>query len=161
MDDISFNPRSAKRVDRERPPGPFGREEVLPKAVSDWKNKVDPLTQKKRELLDFAWQRVAAQRILESLELHTYEWTIKQLKTRECLDKQDNRDKAQATFAMDREGGLISKGKILRSTTTAKAGDDEGQLAAAVLSTLAAKRQIKQSTTMSMMEACRRAIEPH
>ncbi len=76
MDDISFNPRSAKRVDRERPPGLFGREEVLPKPVSDWKSKVDPLTQKKRELLDFAWQRVAAQRILESLELHTYEWTI-------------------------------------------------------------------------------------
>jgi hypothetical protein len=138
MDDISFNPRSAKRVDRERPPGPFGRAEVLPKAVSDWKSKVDPLTQKKRELLDFAWQRVAAQRILESLELHTYDWTIKQ---RECLDKQDNRDKAQATFAMDREGALIAKGKILRAITTAKSGDNEVQVAAAVLSTLAAQRQ--------------------
>ena len=141
MDDISFNPRSAKRVDRERPPGPFGREEALPKAVSDWKSKVDPLTQKKRELLDFAWQRVAAQRILESLELHTYDWTIKQLKTRECLDKQDNRDKAQATFAMDREGALIAKGKILRAITTAKEEDNDVQTAAAVLSTLAAQRQ--------------------
>jgi hypothetical protein len=141
MDDISFIPRSAKRVDRERPPGLFGREEVLPKPVSDWKSKVDPLTQKKRELLDFAWQRVAAQRILESLELHTYEWTIKQLKTRERLDKQDNRDKAQATFAMDRERSLISKGKVLRAITTARDGDDEVQTAAAVLSTLAAKRK--------------------
>jgi hypothetical protein len=128
-------------VDRERASGPFGREEVLPKLVSDWKNKADPLTLKKRELLDFAWQRVVAQRILESLELHTYEWTIKQLKTRECLDKQDNRDKAQATFAMDREGGLISKGKVLRAITTANEGGDEVQIAAAVLTTLAAKRK--------------------
>jgi hypothetical protein len=84
---------------------------------------------------------VAAQRILESLELHTYDWTIKQLKTRECLGKQDNRDKAQATFAMDREGALIAKGKILRAITTAKGGDNEVQVAAAVLSTLAAQRQ--------------------
>ncbi len=81
---------------------------------------------------------MAAQRILESLELHTYEWTIKQLKTRECLDKQDNRDKAHATFAMDRE---VSKGKVLRAITTAKDGDDEVQIAAAVVSTLAAKRK--------------------
>ncbi len=87
---------------------------------------------------------MAAQRVLESLELHTYEWTIKQLKTRECLDKQDNRDKAQATFAMDREGSLISKGKVLRAMTAAQDGDDEVQRAAAVLSTLAAQRKYLQ-----------------
>ncbi len=31
-------------------------------------------------------------RVLESLELHSYEWTVKAIKTRECLDKLDRRD---------------------------------------------------------------------
>ena len=73
MDDISFNPRSTKRVDRERPPGPFGREEVLPKPVSDWKSKVDP------PRLRVAESGGTPQRIIESLELHIYDWTIKQM----------------------------------------------------------------------------------
>jgi hypothetical protein len=42
---------------------------------------------------------------------------------------------------MDREGSLISKDKVLRAITTAKDGDDEVQIAAAVISTLAAKRK--------------------
>ncbi len=67
-----------------------------------WRDRTNKATNKPQELLHFGWQRNPAQRIRESLELHSYERTVKAIKTRECLDKQDRRDIAVSTFAMSR-----------------------------------------------------------
>ncbi len=50
--------------------GPFEVNEPLPKPVQLWKASVNKATNKPQELLHFKWQRNAAQRVLESLELH-------------------------------------------------------------------------------------------
>jgi hypothetical protein len=78
MDDPNLDSRSSRRVWEDRPRGPFGVNELLPKPVQLWKDKVNKVTNKPQELLHFAWQRNSAQCILESLELHTYEWTVKE-----------------------------------------------------------------------------------
>ena len=92
MDDPYLDSRSSRRVWEERPRGPFEVNEPLPKPVQLWKSSTNKATNKPQELLHFKWQRNAAQRVLESLELHSYEWTVKAIKTRECLDKLDRRD---------------------------------------------------------------------
>ncbi len=76
---------------------------------------VNKVTNKPQELLHFAWQQNSAQRILESLELHTYEWTVRAIKTRECLDKLDRRDIALSTFAMSRSKNLMPADLELRA----------------------------------------------
>jgi hypothetical protein len=115
MDDPYLDSRSSRRVWEDRPRGPFGVNESLPKPVQLWKEKVNKVTNKTQELLHFAWQRNSAQRILESLELHSYEWTVKAIKTRECLDKLDRRDIALSTFAMSRNKTLLPFARTLRA----------------------------------------------
>jgi hypothetical protein len=104
MDDPYPDSRSSRRVWEDRPRGPFEVNEPLPKPVQLWNDRTNKTINKPQELLHFGWQRNAAQRILESLELHSYEWTVKAItiKTRECLDKQDRRDIGLSTFAMSR-----------------------------------------------------------
>ena len=107
MDDHYLDSKSSRRVWEDRPRGPFEVNEPLPKPVQLWKERTNLATNKKQELLHFGWQRNSAQRILESLELHSYEWTVRAIKTRECLDKQDRRDIAVSTFAMSRNKDLL------------------------------------------------------
>ena len=107
MDDHYLDSKSSRRVWEDRPRGPFEVNEPLPKPVQLWKERTNLATNKQQELLHFGWQRNSAQRILESLELHSYEWTVRAIKTRECLDKQDRRDIAVSTFAMSRNKDLL------------------------------------------------------
>jgi hypothetical protein len=87
MDDPYLDARSSRRVWEDRPRGPFEVNEPLPKPVQLWRDRTNKATNKPQELPHFGWQRKSAQRILESLELHSYEWTVKAIKTRECLDR--------------------------------------------------------------------------
>ena len=80
--------------------------------------------------MHFKWQRNAAQRVLESLELHSYEWTVKAIKTRECLDKLDRRDIALSTFAMSRSKNLNAPALELRDLDLTRAEDDTVELRA-------------------------------
>ncbi len=66
--------------------------------------------------------------MLESLELHTYEWTVRAIKTRECLDKLDRRDIALSTFAMSRNKDLIPSALDLRALNLDRAEDDTAEL---------------------------------
>ncbi len=97
-------------------PSPYSFGEIAPTS-----NKT---TNKQQELLHFGWQRNSAQRILESLELHSYEWTVKAIKTRECLDKQDRRDIAVSTFAMSRNKDLLPVALELRDLDPTRPEDD-------------------------------------
>ena len=128
MDDPNLDSRSSRRVWEDRPRGPFGVNEPLPKPVQLWKDKVNKVTNKPQELLHFAWQRNSAQRILESLELHTYEWTVRAIKTRECLDKLDRRDIALSTFAMSRNKILMPAALELRAMDLMREEDDTAAL---------------------------------
>jgi hypothetical protein len=65
---------------------------------------------------------------LESLELHSYEWTVKAIKTRECLDKQDRRDIAVSTFAMSRNKTLLPFALELRGLDLTRPEDDTAAL---------------------------------
>jgi hypothetical protein len=107
MDDPYLDSHSSRRVWEERPRGPFEVNEPLPKPVQLLKSSINKATNKPQELLYFKWQRNAATRVLESLELHSYEWTVKAIKTRECLNKLDRRDIALSTFAMSRSKDII------------------------------------------------------
>jgi hypothetical protein len=78
--------------------------------------------------LHFKWQRNAAQRVLESLELHSYEWTVKAIKTRECLDKLHRRDIALSTFAMSRNKNLILVAMDLHALDVARDEDNTAEL---------------------------------
>jgi hypothetical protein len=89
---------------------------------------VNKVTKKPQELLHFAWQRNSAQRILESLELHTYEWTVKAIKTRECLDNLDRRDIALSTFAMSRSKNLMPTAIELRAMDLMREEDNTAAL---------------------------------
>jgi hypothetical protein len=102
MNDPYLDSRSSRRVWEDRPRGPFEVNEPLPKpkAGTAMEGPHKQNNQQAQELLHFGWQRNAAQRMLESLELHSYECTIKAIKTCECLDKQDRRDIALSTFAI-------------------------------------------------------------
>jgi hypothetical protein len=124
MDDPYLDSRSSRRVWEDRPRGPFEVNEPLPKPVQLWKDRTNKTTNKAQELLHFGWQRNAAQRILESLELHSYEWTVKAIKTRECLDKQDRRDIALLTFAMSRSRMLLPSAIALRALDLTRDTDD-------------------------------------
>ena len=74
MDDPYLDSRSSRGVWEERPRGPFEVNEPLPKPVHFWKASTNKSTNNKpQELLHFKWQWNAAQRVLESLELHSYE----------------------------------------------------------------------------------------
>ncbi len=127
MDDPYFDHRSAKRFDRQRAPGPFGTDEVLPMKISAWIGRKHPETSKKQTLLNFLdWQKGQAERILSDFELHVYDWTLKAVKLRESLDKQDKRDIAQAVFAQDRDGRFIERINDLRALTFEREGDEEG-----------------------------------
>ena len=128
MDDPNLDSRSSRRVWEDRPRGPFGVNEPLPKPVQLWRDKVNKVTNKPQELLHFAWQRNSAQRILESLELHTYEWTVKAIKTRECLDKLDRRDIALSTFAMLRNKILTPAALELRAMDLMREEDNTAVL---------------------------------
>ena len=124
MDDPYLDSRSSRRVWEDRPRGPFEVNEPLPKPVQLWKDRTNKTTNKAQELLHFGWQRNAAQRILESLELHSYEWTVKAIKTRECLDKQDRPDIALSTFAMSRSRTLLPSALALRALDLTRDTDD-------------------------------------
>ena len=125
MDDPYLDSRSSKRTWEDRPRGPFEVNEPLPKPVQLWRDRTNKATNKPQELLHFGWQRNSAQRILESLELHSYEWTVKAIKTRECLDKQDRRDIAVSTFAMSRNKPTILPAALeLRTLDLARDTDD-------------------------------------
>jgi hypothetical protein len=81
-------------------------------------------------LLNFQdWQKGQAERILSDFELHVYDWTLKAVKLRESLDKQDKRDIAQAVFAQDRDGRLTERIEELRALTFEREGEDEGTAA--------------------------------
>ena len=128
MDDPYLDSRSSRRVWEERPRGPFEVNEPLPKPVQLWKSSTNKATNKPQELLHFKWQRNAAQRVLESLELHSYEWTVKAIKTRECLDKLDRRDIALSTFAMTRNKNINVPATELRNLDLARAEDNTAEL---------------------------------
>jgi hypothetical protein len=130
MDDPYLDARSSRRVWEDRLRGPFEVNEPLPKPVHLWRDKTNKTTSKPQELLHFGWQRNSAQRILESLELHSYEWTVKAIKTRECLDKQDRRDITVSTFAMPRNRSLLPSALILRALTLARLEEDTAELRA-------------------------------
>ena len=114
MDDLDFNPYASKRVDQERPEGPFKIREALPEKIQLWRNRIHPETKKVQKLIDFDWQRVGAERIIRSFETHVQDWTLKAVKKREALDKADNRDFAQSLFATDRNGIFLANGLALR-----------------------------------------------
>jgi hypothetical protein len=125
MDDPYFDHKSAKRFDRQRASGPFGIDEVLPTKVSAWIARKHPDTGKKKTLLNFIdWQKGQAERIILDFELHVYEWTLKAVKLRESLDKQDKRDIAQAVFAQDRNGKLVEYINELRAINLDREDDD-------------------------------------
>jgi hypothetical protein len=129
MDDPYLDSRSSRRVWEERPRGPFEANEPLPKPVQLWKSSTNKATNKPQELLHFKWQRNAAQRVLESLELHSYEWTVKAIKTRECsLDKLDRRDIALSTFAMSRSKNINAAALELRALDLTRPEDDTAEL---------------------------------
>ena len=131
MDDPYLDSRSSKRTWEDRPRGPFEVNEPLPKPVQLWRDRTNKATNKPQELLHFGWQRNSAQRILESLELHSYEWTVKAIKTRECLDKQDRRDIAVSTFAMSRNKPTILPAALeLRTLDLSRETDDTAALRA-------------------------------
>ncbi len=124
MDDPYLDARSSRRVWEDRPRGPFEVNESLPKPVQLWRDQTNKSTNKPQELLHFGWQHNSAQRILESLELHSYEWTVKAIKTRECLDEQDRRDIAVSILAMSRNRPLLPLALILRALILARLEDD-------------------------------------
>ena len=128
MDDPYLDSRSSRRVWEERPRGPFEDNEPLPKPVQLWKKSTNKATNKPQELLHFKWQRNAAQRVLESLELHSYEWTVKAIKTRECLDKLDRRDIALSTFAMSRSKNINTAALELRALDLTRPEDNTAEL---------------------------------
>jgi hypothetical protein len=129
MDDPYFDHKSAKRFDRQRASGPLGIDEVLPTKISSWIQRKHPETGKKQTLLNFVdWQKGQAERIIQDFELHVYDWTLKAVKLRESLDKQDKRDVAQAVFAQDRNGRLIDLIDELRSLTLDHEVDDADDL---------------------------------
>ena len=129
MDDPYLDSRSSRRVWEERPRGPFAVNEPLPKAVQLWKSSINQATNKPQELLHFKWQRNAAQRVLESLELHSYEWTVRAIKTkRECLDKLDRRDVALSTFAMSRSKNINTAALELRGLDLTRPEDNTAEL---------------------------------
>ena len=130
MDDPYLDSRSSRRVWEERPRGPFEVNEPLPKPVQLWKASTNKVTNKPQELLHFKWQRNAAQRVLESLELHSYEWTVKAIKTRECLDKLDRRDVALSTFAMSRNKNINAPALDLRDFDLTRPEDNTAELRA-------------------------------
>ena len=130
MDDHYLDSKSSRRVWEDRPRGPFEVNEPLPKPVQLWRDRTNKTTNKQQELLHFGWQRNSAQRILESLELHSYEWTVKAIKTRECLDKQDHRDIAVSTFAMSRNKDLLPFALELRDLDLTRPEDDTTALRA-------------------------------
>jgi hypothetical protein len=127
MDDHYLDSRSSRRVWEDRPRGPFEVNAPLPKPVQLWKDRTNKTTNKQRELLHFGWQRNSAQRILESLELHSYEWTVKAVRTRECLDKQDRRDIAVSTFAMSRNKNLLPVALGLRALDLTRPEDNTAE----------------------------------
>ncbi len=59
--------------------------------------------------------------MLESLELHSYEWMVKAIKTRECLDKLVRRDIALSIFAMTRNKNIKGPAIDLRNLDLARA----------------------------------------
>jgi hypothetical protein len=128
MDDPYLDSRSSRRVWEERPRGPFDVNEPLPKPVQLWKSSANKSTNKPQELLHFKWQRNAATRVLESLELHSYEWTVKAIKTRECLDKLDRRDIALSTFAMSRSKNIVATAVELRALHLDRDEDNTAEL---------------------------------
>ena len=151
MDDPYLDSRSSRRVWEDRPRGPFGVNEPLPKPVQLWKDKVNKVTNKPQELLHFQWQRNSAQRILESLELHAYEWTVKAIKTRECRDKLDRRDIALSTFAMSRNKTLITFALELRQLDLMRDEDN----------TAALRQVARENTRLLQVGAIDEAVADH
>jgi hypothetical protein len=99
---------------------------ILPTKISSWINQKHPETSKKQTLLNFLdWQKGQAERILSDFELHVYDWTLKAVKLRESLDKQNKRDIAQAVFAQDRNGRLVERINDLRVLTFEREVEDE------------------------------------
>ena len=68
--------------------------------------------------------------MLESLELHSYEWTVKAIKTRECLDKLDRRDVALSTFAISRSKNLNVAALELRALDLTRPEDNTAEIRA-------------------------------
>ena len=104
MDDIDFDPFASKRVDNERPPGPFRIREELPPKILKWKHRIHPVTKEPQQMIDFTWQRVAAERILVSFETYVQDWTTNVVKKQEALDKQDLHDSHKASSQLTPRG---------------------------------------------------------
>ena len=134
MDDPFLDPCSPSEATRERPPGPFGTDEDLPHDVNKWKNRVHPTTKARTLVIDFAWERASANRILDSLQTHTHKWTLSTVKKREAFDRADNSDSAQSLFVLDRFALRLADAETLRGLRAAPAAgaDAAAQAAAAV-----------------------------
>ena len=89
-------------------------------------------------MIGFNWQRVAAERIIQSFESHVRDWTTNCVKRREALDKRDVSDNAHSLFANDLNGNHIPNAIILRALITAptSATPSANQIAVAVAATL-------------------------
>ena len=85
-------------------------------------------------MIDFAWERASANRILDSLQTHTHKWTLSTVKKREAFDRADNSDSAQSLFVLDRFALRLADAETLRGLRAAPAAgaDAAAQAAAAV-----------------------------
>jgi hypothetical protein len=85
---LDFDPFALEAIYQDREPGPC---EPLPKAVSDWKNRLHPTTKKATKLVDVSWQKNVGTIILDSFEFHVHGRTTSTVKRREALDEADTR----------------------------------------------------------------------
>ena len=118
MDIRNLDTRGSSKLENDRSPGPNGPRCPLPLAVQKWKVRDDT------QLLDFLWEYEPALLIIESLELHTDDWTLDHVKkSRAALDKTDRRDTAQAMFALDKTNRVVPDGDAVRACRVAAAAD--------------------------------------
>ena len=141
MDDLDFDPFASKRVDNDRPKGPFLIREELPSKILKWKNRIHPDTKKPQLMIGFDWQRVGAERIIQSFESHVRDWTINCVKKREALDKRDVSDHAHSLFAVDPNGKYTPYVRQLRALlqTPTQTNPSANQIALAAGMTLLAQ----------------------
>jgi hypothetical protein len=143
MDDLDFDPFASKRVDNDRPKGPFLIREELPSKILKWKTRIHPDTKKPQLMIGFDWQRVGAERIIQSFESHVRDWTINCVKKREALDKRDVSDHAHSLFAVDPNGKYMPYVLQLRALlqTPTQQNPTANQVAVAAGMTLLAQNQ--------------------
>jgi hypothetical protein len=106
----------------------------LPCDVNKLKNRLHPTTKARVLMIDFAWERASANRILDSLQTHTHKWTLSAVKKREAFDRADDSDSAKSLFVLDRFALRLADAETLRGLRAAPAAgaDAAAQAAAAV-----------------------------